>query len=317
MVSTRARADAEAAAVAAGRASAAEADAHALLAAAYTGDLAALRPLLVDASPTRIDRIVPCTIDAFGDQETPVTALAAASVGGHSDCVAALLSAGADVDLGLPEFSALMCACIFGHSECVATLLDSGSDVNQANADSLTPLHCAIMFAQVDTVKILLAAGADIECPVEMPDDSRCTPLCALATIAWNESVTDVADSPFLPAYATGLERADVLRLLRRKRREVIFTLLRAGADLSCIFEYQPSRELPGPTRRRVDKISVEYRDYFQTLHTAGGFGRYSQMRQYQLTTIRLLARGCGRLNLPEPLISIIQEFWAKKTTSE
>ena len=47
-------------------------------------------------------------------------------------------------------------------------------------------------------------------------------------------------------------------------------------------------------------------------MHAAGGFASYARARQCQLLTIKLLARGHGRLNLPEAMIPTIVSFWDK-----
>ena len=47
-------------------------------------------------------------------------------------------------------------------------------------------------------------------------------------------------------------------------------------------------------------------------MHAAGGFAAYANNRQCQLLTIKLLARGHGRLNVPEALIPIIVSYWDK-----
>ena len=311
----RPRGDGEAAAAAAAHASSAEADAHALLAAAATGDLAALRPiLLAAASPVQLNHLVKYT--TYGHAQ-PTSALFAAAFNGHNDCVSALISAGIDVDIGCDNGTPLMAASFIGYADCVATLLAAGSDVNARSADSLNlaAIHCATRPCQVDIVPILLAAGADVNA-LSTPSmfrgggSSPQTPI-GLLTVTWE----DPDPNARLPVYARGLERADFLQLLHRKRRELVYYLLRAGADISYFFEDRPAEGEGGPTWRQADGL-VEFSDYFQKIHAAGGFSAYALLRQYQLTTIKLLARGCGRLNLPADVTSIIQEFWAEKPRS-
>ena len=324
MPSTRARADAEAAGTAAARAMGEEADAHALHAAAATGDLAALRPILVDASPTRLNRLVQFILD---NDSTHGTALFAASVGGHTDCVSALISAGADVELGFDEGTPLMIACFAGHVDIVTALLAAGADVHKHVASSddrrlrAAAIHWAMNFCHTDVVKILLAAGEDVNSLCTSPGIrpgtvEQHTPLGLLAVL-WEASFLSDPSALDSCSYGRGLEPADFVQLVHRKRRELGFFLLRAGADIDYLFENQVGDDHHGPGPwRYVDDMPVEYRDYFKKLHAAGGFSAYALPRQYQLTTIKLLARGCGRLNLPTDVISIIQEFWAKKPQS-
>mmetsp|Transcript_15270 Transcript_15270/g.45671 ORF Transcript_15270/g.45671 Transcript_15270/m.45671 type:complete len:175 (-) Transcript_15270:15-539(-) len=167
-----------------------------------------------------------------------------------------------------------------------------------------------------DVVKILLAAGEDV--------DSPCTG-CLLGTVTQQHTPLGLLMLDFCSystifkfcSYGRGLEGEDFVQLVHRKRRELGLFLLRAGADISYLFENQPGDEYSGGDPwRHVDDMPVEYRDYFTRLHAAGGFAAYALPRQYQLTTIKLLARGHGRLNLPTDMISIIQEFWAKKPQS-
>ena len=58
--------------------------------------------------------------------------------------------------------TALSSAALFGHTEIVALLLEAGADVNARNQDGGTPLHSAAFLGQYEAAKLLLENGADI-----------------------------------------------------------------------------------------------------------------------------------------------------------
>ena len=76
------------------------------------------------------------------------------------------------------------------------------------------------------------------------------------------------------------------------------------------------TEERPHPcraTRPLVNRLATDrHRTYVDAVHAAGGFAAYARARQCQLLTIKLLARGHGRLNLPEAMIPTIVSFWDK-----
>ena len=95
--------------------------------------------------------------------------------------------------------------------------------------------------------------------------------------------------------------------------------LLRAGADVSHLFKerlHLATEEQPHPceaTQPLVSHLATHrHRTYVEAVHAAGGFASYARARQCQLLTIKLLARGHGRLNLPEAMIPTIVSFWDK-----
>ena len=102
-------------------------------------------------------------------------------------------------------------------------------------------------------------------------------------------------------------------------KHSIAFVLLRAGADVSHMFEerlHLATEQRPHPclaTQPLVNRLATDrHRTYVEAVHAAGGFASYARARQCQLLTIKLLARGHGRLNLPEALIPTVVSFWDK-----
>lgn len=86
-----------------------------------------------------------------------------AAINGHTEMVAALLKAGADVDVETQEgMTALTLAANFGYAEVAKALLTAGVDVNTAVQNAWTPLMYAAKAGHADLVKLLLDAGADV-----------------------------------------------------------------------------------------------------------------------------------------------------------
>ena len=59
-------------------------------------------------------------------------------------------------------FQVLFAAAMVGHTETVATLVAAGADVEQADAMGRTPLYAAAQEGHVVAVEALLAAGAQV-----------------------------------------------------------------------------------------------------------------------------------------------------------
>lgn len=58
--------------------------------------------------------------------------------------------------------TALSSAALFGHTEIVALLLEAGAEVNARNRDGSTPLHSAAFLGQYEAAELLLENGAGI-----------------------------------------------------------------------------------------------------------------------------------------------------------
>jgi ankyrin repeat protein len=85
------------------------------------------------------------------DGESPVMA---AVYRGHREIVAALLGAGADVDV--------FAAAAIGRTDDLRRALKEAGAVNAYAYDGWTPLHLAAFFGRTDAARILLDAGADV-----------------------------------------------------------------------------------------------------------------------------------------------------------
>jgi ankyrin repeat protein len=107
------------------------------------GDLARVKAIL-DEAPTLASARLP-------DGESPVMA---AVYRGHRDVVAALLDAGADVDV--------FAAAATGRTDDLRRALKEAGAVSAYAYDGWTPLHLAAFFGRTDAARILLDAGADV-----------------------------------------------------------------------------------------------------------------------------------------------------------
>jgi len=114
--------------------------------------------------------------------------LALAVFFGHADTAAAILEAGADVNLQAREsmrIAALHSAVAVRRLDLVTLLLAHGADPDARAAGGLTPLHSAASGGQADLVRALIDRGAD----VNAADEIGRTPL-ALALEKGNQDAT-------------------------------------------------------------------------------------------------------------------------------
>jgi len=195
---------------------------------------------------------------------------------------------------------------------CAAALLEAGADVNHEvrHTDDngylnvcraihvVTNCGCSAAF-----VRLLIFHGANLDTP---------------ATHGGTEetSLFNVCEGSYPSEMAND---ADARRQFKAQKHSVVFILLRAGADCGHLFEERPhlaTEERPHPcyeSRPLATRFATDrQRKYFETIHAVGGFAAYAQARQCQLLTIKLFARGNGRLNLPEALILTIVSYWDK-----
>jgi ankyrin repeat protein len=107
------------------------------------GDLGRVKAIL-DEAPFLASARLP-------DGESPVMA---AVYRGHREVVAALLEAGAEVDV--------FAAAATGRTEDLRRALKEAAAVNAYAYDGWTPLHLAAFFGRTDAARVLLEAGADV-----------------------------------------------------------------------------------------------------------------------------------------------------------
>ncbi len=92
----------------------------------------------------------------------PISALWLAIMEDESQCLEALLNAGANPQTSDNQGTPPLCfAAQMGLNKVVAALLAHGADLNARDAEGDTPLMCAASNSNKETVTILLAAGAN------------------------------------------------------------------------------------------------------------------------------------------------------------
>ncbi|KAM4621946.1 ankyrin repeat and SOCS box protein 5 isoform 1-T2 [Polymixia lowei] len=131
---------------------------------------------------------VPCTevlLENEAKAQVPVfhpSPIHEATCKGHSGCVEALVTWGADVDMDIPHLgTALYTACVCQELECARKLLREGANVQKGKSLE-SPLHAAAQKDSTAVVKLLLDFGADINArnldfqrPVEVAPPSSLT----------------------------------------------------------------------------------------------------------------------------------------------
>ena len=277
-----------------------------LFEAARDGDVAALDALLPDATAEQLHE--EHRYEYMQGRFVRATPLFAAAWDGHDAIVRRLISAGAYVERGSSiGLTPLMAAAATNRHGCAVALLEAGADVNQEvncdNVNGLRALHLAIIIhCPPEFVRLLVTHGADVNTVVREPTRES-TPL----SLAFDND------------YPPNILDPDAGKRYFLNKHSVAFMLLRAGADVSHLFDERPhlaTEEQPHPCRATQPLASHlatdRHRTYVEAVHAAGGFAAYARARQCQLLTIKLLARGHGRLNLPEAMIPTIVSFWDK-----
>ena len=276
--------------------------------AARDGDVAALDALLPDATPAQLHEEHPDENELGA--RAMVTPLFIAAWCEHEAIVRRLIAAGADVERGCDEGTPLMAAAAKSHYGCVVALIDAGADVNlevdnseNGHAVKMRTLHVVLQCSSSpEIVRLLLTHGADVDA-VAREGLCEVTPL----SLAWRTSHPSEITDP-------GARKRHFLN-----KHAIAFMLLRAGADVSHLFQerlHLATQERPHPSYETLPLVrllhSDRHRTYVEAVNAAGGFASYARARQCQLLTIKLLARGHGRLNLPEAMIPTIVSFWDK-----
>jgi ankyrin repeat protein len=136
--------------------------------------------LTIAASHIGTSAAVKALLDAGADPQPPEntrvrrTAIVAASMAGDLDNVRLLLRAGAE-----PSSEAASEAVTFGHSEVLAALIDAGADVDGVDRTGINLLHWAAITNRATAIPVLARAGVSIDAV----DEFGFTPLMYAATI--------------------------------------------------------------------------------------------------------------------------------------
>ena len=156
------------------------------------------------------------------------SALLLAAERGHTECVKALLAAGADIKAqNKYGKTPLMYAAAEGQTECVKALLAAKAEVNAKEKDGQTALMIAAREGHAECVKLLLAAGADINAQ----DKDGKTALMKAAERGHTECVKLLLEAK---AEVNAKEKDGWTALMFaaiKGRTKCVKTLLEAGAD--------------------------------------------------------------------------------------
>jgi ankyrin repeat protein len=114
----------------------------------------------------RVDQLIQQGVDVNQPDESRDVPLIMAAYLGHTEIVAALLAAGADVtavDPGM-KATALHAAAYAGRTDAARLLITHGIDIDkQGPYNGYTALHDAIWQNNVETARVIVAAGANLQ----------------------------------------------------------------------------------------------------------------------------------------------------------
>ena len=168
--------------------------------------------------------------------DSGVTALCIAVQEGHMEVAAALLAAGALLDVA--DNPALQYAAARGHVEVVAVLLAAGARVEDKDTDGATALHLAASEGHAVVVSALLASGATVDSHWIHPQDpsqSTWTPLLSASLEGHLEVVATLLEAG---AHVEGAEPCEATPLFvasQMGHTEAVSALLAAGAEVDPI----------------------------------------------------------------------------------
>jgi ankyrin repeat protein len=114
----------------------------------------------------RVDQLIQQGVDVNQPDESRDVPLIMAAYLGHTEIVAALLAAGADVSAVDPgmKATALHAAAYAGRTDAARLLITHGIDIDkQGPYNGYTALHDAIWQNNVETAQVIVAAGANLQ----------------------------------------------------------------------------------------------------------------------------------------------------------
>ncbi len=163
-------------------------------------------------------------------QADGTTALYGAAQREDAELIAALLTAGANVDAANRYgVRPLAIACMRGNAEIVSALLEAGADPNAALAGGETPLMTAARTGRVEAVAALVAHGADVDAK-EAAGQTALMWAAAEGHVAVVRALIE-AGADFRTPLETGF--TPLLFAVREGRADVALALIAAGVDVN------------------------------------------------------------------------------------
>ncbi|XP_032221133.1 ankyrin repeat and SOCS box protein 5 [Nematostella vectensis] len=101
-------------------------------------------------------------VDGVGEGSSVLTPIWVATYGGHTECVSELINAGANMNAKYPE-TPLYIATREGRAGCLRLLINAGSDVNVRNTQGQTPLLVACRELHENCIELLLGTECDLD----------------------------------------------------------------------------------------------------------------------------------------------------------
>lgn len=164
------------------------------------------------------------------DKEDAATALIRAAQNGHPKIVAALIQAGAQVNVQATSgVTALVAASFKNDIASVQALLDNAAQTELRHEGGRTALHTAARTGHTAAMALLLSHGADIEAQM---DDGR-TPLIMAALHAKRDAVEQLLSKGADPNHASTNGATPLIVAAEQGQVEIAHALIAAGAAVN------------------------------------------------------------------------------------
>ncbi|MDO5465146.1 MAG: ankyrin repeat domain-containing protein, partial [Akkermansia sp.] len=159
-----------------------------------------------------------------------------AAESGYSDCVQALIDAGANINTANDKgYFPVHLAAAEGNSDSLQLLMAAGADVNKMMEDNRTPLHVAALHGQTTCVKILIKAGAD----VNKTDKEGKSPLICAAFAENVEIIQDLISAGAIVNIVDKKNNRPLHVAVSQNNIKCVQALITAGANLNLQNEYR------------------------------------------------------------------------------